>query len=141
MDSMSRVRRDFRQRSEHRRQLPPWPSRCLPSLPHLQATTALEVAQAFHQRGDEAAARWLLGLTTPSLVEAERFLSGALSLGSELAMRPLVAHCHLGLGKLYRRSEKREQASEHLTIAATMYREMGMTGWLERVEAQLKDLP
>jgi hypothetical protein len=56
-------------------------------------------------------------------------------------MRPLVAHCHLGLGTLYRRAGKREQAQEHIAIATTMYREMGMTGWLERVEAQLKDLP
>ena len=41
-------------------------------------------------------------------------------------MRPLVAHCHLGRGKLDRRSGKREQAQEHLTTATTMYREMGM---------------
>ena len=102
----------------------------------LQATTALEAAQALHQRGDEAAARWLLGLTTPSLVEAELFLSGALSLGSELAMRPLVAHCHLGLGKLYRRTGKREQALEHFTTATAMYREMTMTSWLEKVQAE-----
>jgi hypothetical protein len=27
------------------------------------------------------------------------------------------------------------KAGEHLTIAATMYREMGMTFWLERAEA------
>ena len=41
-------------------------------------------------------------------------------------MRPLVAHCHLGLGKLYRRTGKREEAREHLTTATTMYREMDM---------------
>ena len=41
-------------------------------------------------------------------------------------MRPLVAHCHLGLGKLYRRTGKREEADEHLTTATTMYREMDM---------------
>jgi hypothetical protein len=50
-------------------------------------------------------------------------------------MRPLVAHCHLGLGKLYRRTDKRKQAREHLARATTMYREMGMTYWRERVEA------
>ncbi len=38
-----------------------------------------------------------------------------------------VAHCHLGLGKLYRRTAQHEQAQEHLTTATTMYREMGMT--------------
>ena len=50
-------------------------------------------------------------------------------------MRPLVAHCHLGLGKLSRRTGKREQAHEHLAIATTIYREMGMTYWLEKAEA------
>jgi hypothetical protein len=50
------------------------------------------------------------------------------------ACTPLVAHCHLGLGKLYRRTGKREQAQEHLTTATTMYREMGMTYWLEKAE-------
>ena len=45
-------------------------------------------------------------------------------------MRPLLAKCHLGLGKLYRRTGEREQAQEHLTTATTMYREMGMTYWL-----------
>ena len=50
-------------------------------------------------------------------------------------MRPLVAHCRLGLGKLYRRSGQKQEAQEHLAIATTMYREMGMTYWLEQAEA------
>jgi hypothetical protein len=50
--------------------------------------------------------------------------------------RGVVAHCHLGLGKLSRRTGKREQAQEHLTTATTMYREMGMTYWLEQMEAE-----
>jgi hypothetical protein len=49
------------------------------------------------------------------------------------------AHCHLGLGKLYRRAGKRQEAQEHLTTATTMYREMDMTYWLEKAEAELKD--
>ena len=57
-------------------------------------------------------------------------------MATELGMRPLVAHCHLGLGKLYRRTGKREQAQEHLTTATTMYREMGMTYWLEKAEIE-----
>ena len=55
-------------------------------------------------------------------------------------MRPLVAHCHFGLGKLYRRTDKHEQAREHLTTATTMYRERGMTYWLEKAEAEMKEL-
>ena len=61
----------------------------------------------------------------------------ALALAEELGMRPLVAHCHLGLGKLYRRTGKREQAREHLTTATTMYREMDMRFYLEQAEAAM----
>ena len=55
-------------------------------------------------------------------------------------MRPLIAHCHLGLGKLYRRTGKREQAQEHLTTATTMYREMDMRFWLEQAEGEMREL-
>jgi hypothetical protein len=44
---------------------------------------------------------------------------------------------HLGLGKLYRRTGEREQAQEQLITATTMYREMGMTYWLEQAEKEL----
>jgi len=59
-----------------------------------------------------------------------------MTLATELGMHPLIAHCHLGLGKLYRRTGKREQAQEHLTTATTMCREMGMTYWLEKAGAK-----
>jgi hypothetical protein len=52
-------------------------------------------------------------------------------------MRPLVAHCHLGLGKLYRRTGDGAKAQEHLTSATTMYRSMGMTFWLEKTDTEL----
>ena len=52
-------------------------------------------------------------------------------------MRPLVAHCHLGLGTLYRRTGQREHAQQHITTAATMYREMDMDFWLDKAEAEM----
>jgi hypothetical protein len=52
-------------------------------------------------------------------------------------MRPLVAHCHLGLGKLHHRTGDRANALEHLSTAATMYREMDMGFWLEKADAAL----
>ncbi len=55
-------------------------------------------------------------------------------------MRPLVAHCHLGLGKLYAHTGQREQAREHLRTATTMYREMDMRFWREQAEAALAEL-
>src|SRR5262249_58167124 len=53
-------------------------------------------------------------------------LEEALALATELGLRPEVAHCHLGLGRLYRQTGKSDQAQEHLNIAAAMYREMDM---------------
>ena len=55
-------------------------------------------------------------------------------------MGPIVAHCHLGLGKLDRRTGKRAQAQEHLRTATTMYREMDMQSWLEQADAELAEL-
>jgi hypothetical protein len=40
-----------------------------------------------------------------------------------------------------RRTGKQDQAQQHLTTAMTMYREMDMTYWLERVEAEMKECP
>ena len=60
-----------------------------------------------------------------------------MALASERDMRPLVAHCHLGLGKLYRGTGKRDQAHEHLATATTMYREMDMRFWLEQAEQEI----
>jgi hypothetical protein len=55
-------------------------------------------------------------------------------------MRPLVAHCHLGLGKLYRRIGETEHARENLTAATLMYREMEMEFWLDQEEADISAL-
>jgi hypothetical protein len=71
--------------------------------------------------------------------DAEGHYGQALSLAEWLGMRPLVAHCHLGLGKLFRRTASREQADEHLITAATMYREMGMAYWLAETEPERRD--
>jgi hypothetical protein len=45
-------------------------------------------------------------------------------------MRPLAAHCHRGLGKLYAKMGQREQARAELSIAIELYRSMEMTFWL-----------
>jgi len=71
---------------------------------------------------------------------AEAKYREALALAEPRGMRPLVAHCHLGLGKLYRRTGNREQAQEHLTTATTMYREMGMRFYLEQAESEATEL-
>ena len=62
----------------------------------------------------------------------------ALALADPRGMRPLIAHCHLGLGTLYRGTGKPDQAREHLITAATMYRDMQMRFWLEKAEAEMR---
>jgi hypothetical protein len=52
-------------------------------------------------------------------------------------MRPLVAHCHLGLGTFYGKVGRHDQAQAELTTAAEMYRAMEMTFWLARADAEL----
>jgi len=104
------------------------------------AGRALNIARECRQRGYEAYALRLLGEVAARQdppEHADGHYRDALALALELGMRPLVAHCHLGLGKLYRRTEKREQAREHLTTAMTMYREMDMRFWLEQAEAEM----
>ncbi len=103
------------------------------------AGRALTRAREGDQRGDEARALRLLGdvaVHRDFPHEAEAHYRDALALAEELGMRPLVAHCHLGLGKLYRRTSTRERAQEHLTTATTMYREMDMRFWLEHAETE-----
>jgi tetratricopeptide (TPR) repeat protein len=78
--------------------------------------------------------------THPDRFDAERgeaHYRQALALAEPRGMRPLVAHCHLGLGKLYRRIGKRELAREHLTTATTLYREMDMPFWLAKAEVEI----
>jgi hypothetical protein len=58
-----------------------------------------------------------------------------MTLASELEMRPLVAHCRLGPGKLYGRTGDAVRAREHLTTATGMYGEMRMRFWLEQADA------
>jgi class 3 adenylate cyclase/tetratricopeptide (TPR) repeat protein len=70
----------------------------------------------------------------------EAYYRRALTLGEPRAMRPLVACCHLGLGKLARRTGKNTEAKQHLVTATTMYREMDMRFWLAQAEGQMRQL-
>jgi len=100
---------------------------------------ALDVARISSQRGREAWALRLLGDIGTARRETDdalRHYGHALALGTELGMRPLAAHCHLGLRALYQRTGRREQAQKHLTTAAAMYREMEMRFYLEQAEAR-----
>jgi class 3 adenylate cyclase/tetratricopeptide (TPR) repeat protein len=109
------------------------------------ADRAVMLARGRGERGYEAWALHLLGDIAshhghPDVAAATAHYGAAMTLASELEMRPLVAHCHFGLGRLYRRTDKREQAREHLTTATTMYGAMGMSFWLEQAQGELMGL-
>ena len=53
-------------------------------------------------------------------------------------MRPLQAHCHLGLGKLFADNDQ-AMAQDHLGTAVAMMREMEMGIWLRQAESALAD--
>ena len=72
--------------------------------------------------------------SSADVATATAHYEAAMTMASELEMHRLLAHCHLGLGRLYPRTGKREQPQEHLATARTMYGEMGMTYWLEKLE-------
>jgi class 3 adenylate cyclase len=101
------------------------------------AGRALTFAREGSQRSYEAWALRLLGEIAARRdppEHAEGHYRDALALAEGLGMRPLVAHCHLGLGKLYWRT--RGQAQEHVATAKTMYRDMDMRFWLEQAEVE-----
>ena len=109
------------------------------------ARGALDLARAQEERGFEAWSLQVLGSNylhghPRNVMEAGKSFQESMALAEELGMRPLVAHCHLGLGELDAKTERRDEAREHLRAAATMYRAMDMQFWLEQAEVEMKEL-
>jgi hypothetical protein len=93
------------------------------------------LARGRGERGNEAWALRLLGEIVshharPDAATATAHYGAAMTLASELDMRPLVAHCHVGLGTLHRRTGDPARAQQHLSTARAMYGEMRMTSRL-----------
>jgi hypothetical protein len=103
------------------------------------AERALAHAQAHQERGNQAYALRLLGdiaarREPPASDQAEDYYRQALALAGELGMRPLVAHCNLGLGTLYGRMGRSSQpVPSHRCHRA--YRAMDMTFGCRRCRA------
>ena len=111
----------------------------------IQAQRALEFSRAHQERGHEAYALRLLGEVAaqrrpPEGEHAAAHYQQALALAEALGMRPLQAHCHLGLGTLYATQARPEQARAVLSTAIALYRAMDMTLWLPRATTALRQL-
>jgi tetratricopeptide (TPR) repeat protein len=106
------------------------------------AARATELSREHNERGHEA---WSLRLrgeiaAHPSVSAFPRAAASyreALALAEALGMRPLAAHCHLGLGKLYRRLGDEGQADAHLRTSASMFETLEMTSWLHNARMEL----
>jgi tetratricopeptide (TPR) repeat protein len=106
------------------------------------AHQALDLARQHKERANEALALHQLGVVQahadpPDAAQAEAHYRQALGLAKDLGMRPLVAHCHLGLGRLYYQTGRGEQARAALAAAIALYRAMDMAFWLPQAEAAL----
>ena len=107
------------------------------------ARDALELARRYHERGPEAWALYLIAESMAQLQGAERneihdtYLA-ALNLADELGMRPLVAHCHLGMGQLHQRMGRLSEARAEFSQATELYRQMDMQFYLKQAEDGLK---
>ena len=111
----------------------------------VHARRALDLSRTHKERGTEAWALRCLGDIAlhgepPQADQATTHYHQALALAEELGMRPLQAHCHHGLGRLYGQTGQREQARTELSTAITMYRAMDMTFWLPQAEAALAQM-
>jgi class 3 adenylate cyclase/tetratricopeptide (TPR) repeat protein len=109
---------------------------------HALAERALAHAREHQERGNQTYALRLLGdiaahRTPPDVDAAATHYQQALAMAEELGMRPLVAHCHLGLGRLYGQTGRGAQARAALSAAIDLYRAMDMTFWLPQAEAAL----
>jgi tetratricopeptide (TPR) repeat protein len=98
--------------------------------------SAVDLARKHRERANEALAlRALAAIMARSdrcdAEAARQHYEASLALARQVGMRPLIAHCHSGLGSLFSRTGNGEQAAQQVAIAATMYRELGMIGWLD----------
>ena len=110
-----------------------------------RAGSAVDLARKHKERANEALAlrafaEIMVQSDRPDAGSALRHYEASLALAQEIGMRPLTAHGHFGLGKLYVRAGKRQQAAEQLAIATTIYRELGMNAWVARSEQALQEL-
>jgi len=108
------------------------------------AQWALALARERGQRGDEAAALHVLGEVAArgslDIGKAEQHYLEAIALAGELEMRPLLARCHLGIGRLYVRAGDRDRAEDHLLTATRLFTAMDMPFWLRQAASSLSEL-
>jgi transcriptional regulator with AAA-type ATPase domain/tetratricopeptide (TPR) repeat protein len=103
----------------------------------LVAERALRLALDHGERGNATYARRLIAEVAAARdnPEAETSYREALEAATELGMRPLMAHCHRGLGRMLRRQGRPAEAEVHEDQAAALYDALDMTSWAAALRA------
>jgi class 3 adenylate cyclase/tetratricopeptide (TPR) repeat protein len=107
------------------------------------ADRAMALALTHGERAHEAMAWRVLGdvaVREAGLEAAHQAYEQALMLAEELGLRPQIARAHFEIGRLERRLGHLGDAEDHLARAVVLFADMGMRGWLERSQPELKAL-
>ena len=110
-----------------------------------QAQRAMALTRERGEHGLQAGALYLLGELAsrrepPDVETADLHYRDALTIAEADGLQPLIAHCHDGLGKLYRTAGRPSEAREQLMLAASLYGRMQMQFWLDQTKARLDAL-
>jgi hypothetical protein len=109
------------------------------------ACQALAVLGKSKHRGSDAWLKYLLAENlarrdSAELIQAECNYRAAMTLARDLGMRPLLAHCYLGLGQIHARAKDARSAQLDLNSAGELYRSMSMPFWLDRLDRALSEI-
>ena len=109
------------------------------------ARHALDLAVAHKERGHQAWAWRLLGdvashAGAPALAAAEEHYRKSLGIAEELRMLPVIAHAHLGLGRVLRLGGDRAAAEEHVVTAFMQFRGMAVPYWVKKCGEEMMQL-
>jgi class 3 adenylate cyclase/tetratricopeptide (TPR) repeat protein len=109
------------------------------------AERALDLSKKHKERGHQGWALKLLGdialhRDSPNTELAEVHYRRAFALSNEIGMRPLQAHCHVGLGRICGARGSLDEARAEFSAAVDLYRSMEMTLWLNRADAALRNI-
>jgi tetratricopeptide (TPR) repeat protein len=109
---------------------------------------AEEALAIFRRTGERGFGAWALyamakiqvSQGTKQMEKAMHSYRQAIDQATELGMRPLLAHCHLGLGQLYLGNGRMEEARAEIETAVDLYRSMDMNFWLPQAETALAEI-
>jgi tetratricopeptide (TPR) repeat protein len=109
------------------------------------ARRGLEMSVQTKDKGSQASLLRVLGhiMASRDSLDAEQAavtFNQALILAQELGMRPMQAHCHLGIGQVHLKAKNLVEARSEILQAANLYRRMSMSFWLLKAETWLNSL-